>query len=366
MGYLFALLGALLFGANGSLSKLVIEAGLSPAQLTQFRTVGTALLAGAVLLATDRAAFRISGRQLLVMAVLGVGGVAVLQGAYAAAIELLPVGIALLIEFTGVLVVAVIAFAVFRERVRARVWLAIAFVLGGLAIVARVWASDLDPLGVLFAVAAAAALALYFLVGERQVTATSPMGVAFWTMLFAGLFWAVFSGWWELQPADFVAPVDVGGVHGTVEVPLAVPLLGNVVVGSFLAFLCSFLALTHLTATAAGIAATSEVLFAFAVAWVWLGERLDALQLVGAAVVLAGIVLAQTARADKVVDPELVLPARAGVPEPRADPARADPARADPEPQPVPQSDSEPRPARRPRRAPQPHPEPEPDVGGRT
>lgn len=319
MGYLFALLGALLFGANGSLSKLIIEAGISPMQLTQFRTLGTALLAGLVLLVTDRAAFRISRRQLLVMAVLGIAGVAILQAAYAAAIELLPVGIALLLEYTGVLLVAVVAFGVFRERVRARLWLAIAFVLGGLAVVARVWASELDPVGVLFALAAAAALALYFLVGERQVTATSPMGVAFWTMLFAAGFWALFSGWWELRPADLVAPVDVGGAHATVEFPLIVPLLATIVFGSFLAFACSFIALKYLTATAAGIAASSEVLFAFAVAWAWLGEGLDIVQLVGAAVVLAGIVLAQTARVNKVVDPELVLPVKPGIPEPEPD-----------------------------------------------
>lgn len=313
MPYLFALIGAMLFGANGSLTKLIVDAGLTPMQLTQFRTLGTALLAGGVLLVTDRAAFRLTRRQVLVMAVLGVAGVALLQASYAAAIQRLPVGIALLIEYTGVLLVALIAFLFFKERVRARLWVAIALVLGGLVVVARIWASDLDPLGVLFAVAAAVFLTIYFLVGERQISATSPMAVAFWTMLFAAIFWAFFSGWWELEPATFATPVDVGGVHGSLELPLLVPLLVTVVFGSFLAFAFSFLALKHLTATAAGVAASSEVLFAFAGAWLWLGEGLDPLQTVGALVVLAGIVLAQTARANKVVDAELVLPARPGV-----------------------------------------------------
>lgn len=56
------------------------------------------------------------------------------------------------------------------------------------------------------------------------------------------------------------------------------------------------LALRHTSATAVGIAASAEMLFAFAVAWVWLGETLTALQIVGSIVVLAGIALAQTAR----------------------------------------------------------------------
>ncbi|MBX3193544.1 MAG: DMT family transporter [Microbacteriaceae bacterium] len=308
MGYLFALLAAAVFGSNGSLAKLIIEAGLSPVQLTQFRTVGTAVLAGAVLLITDRAAFRLPRRQLLVMAVLGVGGVALLQASYAVAIQLLPVGIALLLEYTAVLMVALVAFFVFRERVKARIWVAIGLVLVGLAVVARVWASTLDPLGVLLAMVAAMTLAFYFIVGERQVVATSPMTVAFWTMIFATAFWLPFSGWWELTPASFAAPVQVGGAVGELTLPLALPLVVTVVLGSFTPFLLSFYALKHLTATAAGIVASSEVLFAFVVAWLWLGEQLDLLQIAGAAVVLAGIVLAQTARSAKtVVDADLAL-----------------------------------------------------------
>lgn len=299
MGYLYSLLGALLFGANGSVTKVVIEGGLTPLQLTQFRVLGCCVIAGAVLLVVDRSAFRLTRRQLLVMAVLGVFGVAILQASYAAAIQLLPVGIALLFEYTAVLFVALIAFLFLHEKVKARLWIAIVAVLVGLAVVAQVWASSLNGLGILLALLASASLTTYFLVGERQVGATSPLAVAFWTMLFASVFWAFFSGWWEVTPAVLAAPTSVG--------PLWVPLAVNVVFGTFLSFFFSFLALKHLTATAAGITASSEVIFAFAVAFLWLGEGLTPVQLVGAAVVLVGIVLAQTARANKVVDADLAL-----------------------------------------------------------
>ena len=299
MGYLFSLLGALLFGANGSVTKVVIEGGLTPLQLTQFRVLGCCIIAGAVLLVVDRRAFLLTRRQLVVMAVLGVLGVAILQASYAAAIQLLPVGIALLFEYTAVLFVALIAFLFLHEKVKARLWVAIVLVLVGLAVVAQVWASSLNGLGILLALVASASLTTYFLVGERQVGATSPLAVAFWTMLFASVFWAFFSGWWEVTPAVLTAPTMVG--------PLWVPLLVNIVFGTFLSFFFSFLALKHLSATAAGITASSEVIFAFAVAFLWLGEGLTPVQLVGAAVVLVGIVLAQTARANKVVDADLAL-----------------------------------------------------------
>ncbi len=307
MGYLYALLAAVLFGANGSVTKLTMEAGLSPAQVTEFRLVGTAIIAGLVLLAIDRRAFILPRRQWPVMLLLGIVGVALLQATYAAAVQILPVGIALLLEYTAVLMVALVAYFMLKEPVKARLWLAIGFVLIGLAVVAQIWATTLDLVGVLLALTAAVCLAVYFLVGEHQVARISPLAVSFWTMSIAAVFWSFVSGWWELSPSILSTPVDIGGAGGVLEVPMALPLAWNVLLGSFAPFLLSLAALRHLPATAAGIVASSEVIFAFAVAWLWLGETLDAVQIIGAAIVLAGIILAQTARVGKVVDADLAL-----------------------------------------------------------
>lgn len=305
MGYLYALIAALLFGANGSVTKVVVTAGLNPAQLTFFRVSGTVIIAGVVLLVTNRAAFRPSRRQLAVLAVLGLAGVAGLQFFYASALELLPVGITLLLEYTAVLMVAVITFFFFGERVKARLWVSIALVLIGLAIVAQISSSELDPLGIGFALLAAAALTTYFLVGERLLSASSPMTVAFWSMLFAALLWAVLSGWWNIDPTLFAEPVSLLDTADSAEVPLMVPLLWTMTLGTFAPFLFSYMALKRLTATTAGIIASAEVIFAFVVAWLWLGEGLTSWQVLGVAVVLAGIILAQTARVGKVLDPDL-------------------------------------------------------------
>ena len=307
MGYVFGFLAALLFGANGSVTKVILENGLNPAQVTQFRTLGTCLIAGAIMLVVDRRGFRLPPKQIAVMAVLGVVGIALLQVTYAYAIQLLPVGIALLFEYLAVLIVAVVAFFFLKEKVKARLWIAIGFVLLGLAVVAQVWSSTLDPFGVLMALAAAVTLAIYFLVGERQVTATSPLAVAFWTSGFAALAWLPFSGWWMIEPSLAVEPVSLGGNLSALVLPLWIPLLWLIVLGSFAPFLLSFAAIGRLKATPAGIVATSEVIFAFVVAWIWLGEELNGVQLVGAAVVLVGIVLAQTSRSNRVVDADLAL-----------------------------------------------------------
>nr|WP_282597248.1 DMT family transporter [Cryobacterium sp. BB307] len=154
---------------------------------------------------------------------------------------------------------------------------------------------------------AAVALALYFLLGEREVGKSSPMAVGFWSMSFAALFWVIFGDLGSLDVSGLGEAVPLGGHLEGVAVPLWMLVAWNVVLGSFAPFLLSLLALRYLTATAAGITASAEVIFAFAFAWIWLGELLTPLQLVGAAVVLVGIVLAQTARINKVVDPDLAI-----------------------------------------------------------
>ena len=305
MGYIIGLLAALIFGANGSVIKVLVSSGLSAAQLTFFRTLTVMVLTGLVLVVSDRKSFRISGRQLIWMFVLGVFGVAGLQYFYAVAVSRISVGIALLFEYLAVLAVAVIARVFFKEQVRPRIWVAIGFVLAGLAIVAQVWDSHVELWGMIAALIAAAAYTVYFMVGEKALTVMSVMGMTFWAMLFSTAFWGIFSGWWEIDLTVLTQEISMTGSLENLIVPLWVPLLWAVVVGSFVSFLLSFVALKRLKATPAGIIASSEVIFAFVVAWLWLGEALNLVQILGAAIVVAGIVLAQTARQGKVVDLDL-------------------------------------------------------------
>lgn len=290
------MLAAALFGLNGSASKVVIAAGLNPAQVTFLRVLTTAVLSGVWLAIAGRRHFAVTRRELGALALLGVAGLAMVQWFYSVAISLLPVGVALLFEYTAVILVALTAWLVFGEHINARLWWSIGAVLVGLAVVAQVWDSTLHPLGVAAGLGAAVAFAFYFLAGERGVAHTHPLAVAFWASVFAAAFWALFSGWWNIEPSLMTDRVSLTGALELVEVPLWVPLLYIVAGGSFAPFVLLFMALRHTSATAVGIAASSEVLFAFAVAWVWLGETLTALQVVGSLVVFGGIVLAQTAR----------------------------------------------------------------------
>lgn len=301
MGYFFAFLAAAFFGLNGSVTKVMMESGLDALQVTQFRVLGAAIISGVVLIMISPRSFRLPRQQILPITVMGIVGVALLQATYALALDLLPVGIALLLEYTAVPMVALFAFFFFKERVRRRIWVAIGFVMGGLVIVAQVWASTLNPIGVMWGFAAAICLATYFLVGEKQLKTISPLALLFWTMSIAAIFWSVLSGWWTVDPGLFTTSVSLQGSLEAITAPLWVLLVWNVTLGSFLPFLLSLAALKRLSATATGIATTSEVAFAFLFAWLWLLQTISSFQTVGAVAVLVGIVVAQTARRSRVV-----------------------------------------------------------------
>ena len=66
--------------------------------------------------------------------------------------------------------------------------------------------------------------------------------------------------------------------------------------GTVAPFLLVLLAIQHLGAARVGLVGMLEPVGAGIIAWVLLGESLGALQVLGSAVVLVGIVLAETAR----------------------------------------------------------------------
>ena len=224
-----------------------------------------------------------------------------LQWTYSQAVFYLPIGIALLMEYTAVLWVPIIALLIFREKVSPKIWLGAALVLGGLAVVAQIWASDLNPVGVFFGFAASLSLTVHFIMGERvqrylptNVVMTYGMGVA-------TLFFLPFSNLATFDFSALATATDLGGNLAGVEVPLWFALVFMGLFGSFAPMALVYLSLRHLSATLVGVVATSETVLAAFFALIWLGEKLSTTQVLGGIVVVTGIVIAQTARKQKAV-----------------------------------------------------------------
>ena len=296
LGVIFALAGVVLFGLNASTSKVVMSSGITPEEIVIFRSLATALGAGIALLITNRKAFSVQRHEWRGLIVFGIFGVALMQWSYSNAVKNLPIGIALLIEYTAIVIVPLVSLWLFKEKVLPRLWFAIVMVLGGLVVVSRIWDGGLNPVGLMFAVMAALFLSFYFLMGEHVLKKRDTLSTLFYAMSISALFWLIVTPWWNFKPEILVQEVSLTGNLNQVELPLWAMLAWIGVFGSFLPMLFSFLALVHLSATSVGVISTGETVMAFFFAWAWLNEKIDGIQALGGVLVVAGIVLAQTSR----------------------------------------------------------------------
>jgi drug/metabolite transporter (DMT)-like permease len=297
VGYAMVIAAALLFALNGTVSKVVLQSGISSTELTQVRATGAFLGFALVLTATRRESLRLRRRELPYLVVFGIAGVALVQWLYFVSIDRLPIGIALLIEYIAPILIALWAWAVFKEQIRQRLWVALALAVLGLAVVVEIWSGiALDGLGVAAALSAAGAYAVYVLMAERAVRWRDPASLTAYGFLFAGLFWAVVQPVWTFPAERLDDSVSLLGHLEEYSLPVWVLLLYVVVVGTMVTFLLVAAALRHISATRVGLIAMLEPVAASAVAFLWLGESFGAAQLVGGAIVLAAILLAQTAR----------------------------------------------------------------------
>jgi len=296
LGIALAFFGALLFGLNASTSKVIMQSGVTAEQIVIFRSLATALLAAAVLVFTKPQAFRVHKSEWKFLISFGIFGVALMQWAYSNAVNNLPIGIALLIEYTAIVLVPLVSILLFKEKVHPRLWFGVVLVLGGLVVVSEIWKGGLNPIGVLFAVGAAIFLTVYFIMGERSHRNRDPISTLFYTMLISTVFWLIASPWWTFDISRLSTALNLGGNLASYELPAWMVLLWLGVMGSFMPMMLSYVALGHLSATTVGVVSTAETVFAFLFGYLWLAEKITGLQSVGGLLVLSGILIAQTSR----------------------------------------------------------------------
>jgi drug/metabolite transporter (DMT)-like permease len=297
VGYAMAASAATLWAINGTVSKVILASGISSLRLSQVRTTGALVGLVLILLVTAPERLRVRRRELPYLALFGIGGLAFVQWFYFLALHRLEVGIALLIEYLAPLLVALWARFAFHEAVRRRIWLALALALAGLGLIVDVFhGGSLSTTGIIFALAAAVTYALYILLAEHAVGDRDPVSLLAWGFGFAALFWAIIAPWWSFPAHRVGADVSLLGHLHAHHLPVWALMTWMIVPGTIIPFFLLVSALRHLSATRVAIIAMVEPVVATIVAWVWLGESLSALQLAGAAIVLAAIVLAQTAR----------------------------------------------------------------------
>jgi drug/metabolite transporter (DMT)-like permease len=299
VGYGLVLAAIGFWSVNAVVAKVVVESGgLSPLRLSQLRATGAGLVLFLAVAAIRPRTLRLTQGEVGFLAVFGIAGLAFVHFLYFTAITHLDIGIALVIQYIAPVLVALWARFFVHEPVRKRLWVALALALTGLTLVVEVWTGGaLDGVGVAACLGAACAYAIYILMAERSLQRGRDVySLLAWGFAFAALFWAIVQPWWNF-PADILRQdTDMLGRLAGTTAPVWLLVAYIILFGTVVPFTLMVTALHYIPATRATVVAMAEPVLAGFVAYAWLEEELGALQILGGMLVLAGIVLAQTAR----------------------------------------------------------------------
>ena len=293
------LLAAVIFAFNGIVAKWVLLTGITSFYLTEARTTGAALLILLYLLLRAPEKVRVPRELIKKLIVFGVVGVAAVQAFYFYSISKLPVSIALIIEFTAPIWITLYLRFVKKEKVAKSMWYGLLLGFGGLILVGQVWKGlTLNGLGLISSIIDALSLAFYFYRASQLRKVVSGETLVLYGMGVTAIFFAIIKPWWNYPFHVFTDKIPLTGHFTGHSAPGWVLVLWVIVMGTLVPYILVVTAMKNINASAASIIGMLEPIFAGIFAWVMLNETFTAIQLLGGAVVLVGIYLADKAAAN--------------------------------------------------------------------
>lgn len=287
-GLSLAVMSAASFGTSGAFAASLLDAGWTPGAAVTIRVAIAALILTGPALLQMRGRMSLLGRGSRTFVPYGIFAVAGAQLGFFQAVERLSVGVALLLEYSGALLVVAWVWARHGQRPRRLTISGAAAAIVGLALVLDLLGDQrLDLVGVLWGLGAAVGLAVYFVLSAGGEDPLPPLVVA-WGGLTVGaavLTTAVATG---VIPAR--ATLDDVTLLDT-RVSWLVPVAGLALLATVVAYVSGIGAARLLGARLASFVGLTEVLFAVAFAAVLVGQIPTGLQLTGGMLVLAGVAL---------------------------------------------------------------------------
>jgi DME family drug/metabolite transporter len=273
-----------LWGTSATVARWAMKHDVPPLTVVELRLMISVVLLAVGFALFRPALFRVGPGDPVRLLVLGLVGIAAVQGTYYSNVGLIGVGLAILLQYLAP------ALVVAWEAVRDRHWpppvrlaaLALAtlgtalLVLANGAMVARA-----NPFGVALGLASAGFYAFYIVYAKRVVARLDPWTTLFYGFLVAGLFWMVF------VPPSTIARAGYDARQWGV-------LLYIALFSALLPFAMFYAGLKRLDASRAGIVALLEPIVAIGSSAWWLGEGLTWAQGAGALLILAGVGLVAT------------------------------------------------------------------------
>jgi drug/metabolite transporter (DMT)-like permease len=298
-GELYLIIGAIFFSLNGVIVTLVLD-HMTTFRLAQVRAIGTFLLLFLITLIQDRNSLRAERREIPTLVFYGVFGYAMVQLGYFIGISRgVPLSLVLILEFTAPIWIVLWIKFVRKSSVSRDMWVAIALSLLGLVLVAKVWQGFVfDLIGILGAIGAAMALAVYFLMSESQGVKRSAQSMVVWGLGVSGLFWSLILPIWTFPTQIFTTDINLQGRFSDYSAPGWLLITYIIVFGTLIPYLFVVKGIRLLSASTSSVIGMVEPVIAGVFAWIWLSQSWSAIQLLGGAVVLFGIYIADRAKSN--------------------------------------------------------------------
>jgi drug/metabolite transporter (DMT)-like permease len=286
-GLALAVLSAATFGTSGTFAASLIQAGWSPAAAVLTRIAVSALILTGPALMRLRGRWHLLRRAAPRVAAYGLIAVAGCQLFYFNAVQRIPVGVALLLEYLGTVLVVGWLWLRHGERPGRLTLIGTASAIAGLVLVLGLsGAARIDLTGVMWGLLAAVGLAIYFVLSAAADEPLPPIVMAWGGMCVGAAALAGLGGIGVLPMTATATDVSFLG-H---RVSWIVPVLGLSLLAAVVAYVAGIGAARRLGAKLASFIGMAEVLFAILFAWLLLGQLPSPVQFLGGAFILAGIV----------------------------------------------------------------------------
>ncbi len=277
-GYFLVMLAALGFSFKSILTKFAFGYGVDAMTLMLMRVfISIPLILLTLFWMEGMGAFRVTTKELLLMAFMGIVGLggAMLFSFYS--LELIDASLSTLVVYTYPALTVMMLLLLFKERAGASKIFSLAITGLGLFMVVRADQSDflaLNFTGVIFALAAALCFAAYNALSQKALKSISPIRMTSYCMIcLGGFFGLLFHG------GPYPEALEVWGIAALLAI-----------FSGFLPFILFLYGVKRIGAGRTVIIASVGPVFTVVWAYMLLGESLDMVQLSGMAVIIFGVI----------------------------------------------------------------------------
>ena len=286
-GFALALISAAAFGTAGAFGKSLLDTGWSPVAAVAVRVAIGSLVLLVPTMMVMRGKWHTLRRGWPSVVIFGVFGVGVAQVAFYQAVQYIPVGVALMLEYLGILLVVMWLWLRHGQRPRTLTVIGAVLAVAGLALVLDVFGvGSINMVGVLWGLFAATGLAAYFIVSGDDSHDTPPLVIATAGLMLGtvalGVAGFVGLAAWEWSTSAVILAGNA--------VPFWVSLIGMGVAAAAIAYGLGVIATRAIGSKMASFFGLTEVLFAVLFAWLLLGQLPGLIQLLGGAIILTGVI----------------------------------------------------------------------------